>query len=240
MLWLVPRFNPSWAVLVKRLFFFLRADYLRTAWHLGIFHWRKPTLPVPRKERRNIRQNGPCSPASLNLGDFFHPWGHLWEIKLRGLLGKIFWLFVLQHGNSPHLNIKWWHEKGVGHPGQEKVVCALFFSFMIEAVRVLQSEKVYSNCDSASCCCTDWVNRIISRSSLSSVCVCVHVCVMCVVCTGPSAGELGFGRWALGGWERRRPVSLQVILHEGLVKLAGCSSGWWVPRWKQVRSQDGI
>lgn len=134
MLWLVPRFNPSWAVLVKRLFFFffLRADYLRTAWHLGIFHWRKPSPPVPRKERRNIRQNGPCSPASLNLGDFFHPWGHLWEIKLRGLLGKIFWLFILQRGNSPHLNIKWWHEKGVGHPGQEKVVCALFFFFFYD------------------------------------------------------------------------------------------------------------
>lgn len=58
-------------------FLFLRADYLRAAWHLGIFHWRELSLPVPRKESRNIRENGPHFPASLNLGDFFHPRGHL-------------------------------------------------------------------------------------------------------------------------------------------------------------------
>ena len=201
-------------------FFFLRADYLRTAWHLGIFHWRKSSLPVPRKERRNIRQNGPCSPASLNLWDFFHPWGHLWEIKLRGLLGKIFWLFILQRGNSPHLNIKWWHEKGVGQPAQEKLYELVLFIFFFsdrEAVRFLQSENVYSNCDSVTGCSMDWANHIISWSSLSSFwCMCVCVCVS-VVWAGSSAGKLDLGGWALGRWGKRLPVSLQIIIHEGQV-----------------------
>ena len=64
---------------------------------------------------------------------------------------------------------------------------------MIEAVRVLQSEKVYSNCDSASCCCTDWVNRIISWSSLSSVCVCACMCDVC--------GERWVLSWEAGLWK---------------------------------------
>jgi hypothetical protein len=58
-------------------FFFLRADYLRTVWHLGIFHWLELSILAPRKERRKSDNVGPGFPASLNLGDFFHPWGHL-------------------------------------------------------------------------------------------------------------------------------------------------------------------